>query len=146
MRSLLVYSFYLFGIIFIIYEMLKFSGFDPLAILKSLEVKAEEEKKQVEELKKKELPADGLIANQMTYAAFGCVWIFFSLVYMGWTLVGLLSSQWLFFLVLIGLSILTGFSIKIFKNYKNIIFRFDAFITFVLLIIMYINRFHIQLI
>ncbi len=140
MRTLLTYGFYFFGVVVVIYELMKIGGLNPLTIIKDLTEKAEAEKttnKGLSELDKK-------MADQMTFAVFGVIYFAWFLTYMAWSIVGLFSSQWAIFLILLIMSFVTGGLISLFKKHSNIILRVDAFMTVVLLVFMFINRFHLH--
>lgn len=142
MRTLLVYGFYFIGIIFIVYEVLKVMGLNPKIILDDLEKKSDKEVESNKELDETDKTAEKKMTDQTAFGAFGCLYVIWVLMYLTWGLVGLMSSQWVFFLALFALSFIVGVMISLFKDYQKLIFRVDAFITVMLMVFMLLNRFH----
>lgn len=142
MRTFATYSFYLFGVVVLFYEMLKLGGFNPHSILKDATDKA-----KLEQDKNKELEAtleEPSFSDQIALVLTAFALIIWTLVYFSWSIIGLFTSQWEIFLALFILSLATGAVAKIFKNHISIILKVDAFITVILLVFMLINRFHLH--
>lgn len=143
MRTFLTYSFYLCGVGFLCYEILKTQGLNLFNTLKEYETKAELEKDKNKSISSTDLPE---MQDQIAYSILALLYVGWVFAYTLWTLTGLLSSQWVFFLSILVLSFVSGGLAKFFKNYSNFIWRFDAIITVIILVFMFINRFHLHLI
>lgn len=145
MRTFVVHSFYLCGVLFLIYELLKLGGVNLTTLSKELEAKSNAEKERNEELAISDPSAKPVMLNQVTFVLFALVYFGWVILYAGWSLIGLFTSQWVFFLLLLALSLIHTALQCIFTNYAKILFRIDAFITVVLLVFMLLNRFHLNI-
>lgn len=141
MRTLFTYGFYFFGVSVVVYELVKLGGFNPLTLIKDLTEKADAEK-AANTLVTSE--PDKKMSDQITFALFGTIYFVWFIFYMMWTVLGLLSSQWPFFLTLFILSFVVGGIMSKFKAYTGAVLKIDAFITIVLLVMMFLNRFHLH--
>lgn len=75
--------------------------------------------------------------------AVGC----FALMYLVWNLAGLFGSQWVFFLVLLGLGVFTGLFKKLVPTaIQDFITVIDALLTIALVVAMIIDKYHFNLI
>lgn len=146
MRAFLVSSFYLCGVAFLIYEMLKVGGLNMPALVKEWETKAKAEQEENKELKTSSTLEEPKLVNQLTYTVIALPYMGFMIAYMAWAIVGLFTSQWIFFLTILGLSLLHGLLASIYKNYTAIILRVDAIITMLILVFLFINRFQLHII
>jgi hypothetical protein len=146
MRTLMVYSFYLCTVFFLVYECLRLGGLNFAAILDDLTKKAKLEQEENERNKNSTIsPPDAKIADQITFTLVGMFVVVLTIVYMVWTLLGLFTSQWIFFVALLVLSLVVALVQKVVGK-STLVSRLDAFITIVLLVFMLINRMHIHMI
>jgi hypothetical protein len=145
MRTFLTYSFYLCGVFFLIYEMLKIGGLNLMEVINDLQRKSETEQKENEELKLRNPLAEPAMSNQLTFGICGLIFAVWCFAYTAWTAIGLWSSQWVIFLILFVLGLVTALFMKVFSKHKDIIFRIDGVITVFLLIFLFINRFHLNI-
>jgi hypothetical protein len=146
MRTFLTYSFYLCGVGFLLYEILKIQGLSLFESLNNYAEKAKEEQEKNAELEASGKMSEIKIEAQISYSIIALLFAGWSIAYAVWTLIGLFSSQWVLFLAILILSIVVGAIAKVFKNRLSLIMRVDAIITVIILVFMFINRFHLHLI
>lgn len=114
------------------------------ALVKEWETKAKAEQEENKELKTSSTLEEPKLVNQLTYTVIALPYMGFMIAYMAWAIVGLFTSQWIFFLTILGLSLLHGLLASIYKNYTAIILRVDAIITMLILVFLFINRFQLH--
>lgn len=151
MRTFFTYSFYLCGVLFIVYELMRVGGLNLMTIVKELQEKATAEKKKNEETQSSgvgELES----TDQFAFMGFGCLMISWILAYCVWGLVGLFTSQWKLFLLLFVVGTISGLLQKIYQaiikseEFNTGITRVTSLITAALLTFIILNRFHLNLI
>lgn len=128
--------FYLLTIVFFIYEFSVFTN-------------PKDEMKRMNRMKK-----DKFFDNQEGQKSFtseqksGCQYVFFLMGYLIWSFIGLtFSPQWIVFGLLIVFGMFISITRKTMKNNDQIISlkRFDGFVSMILLLYIYFNHFHPEL-
>jgi len=151
---ILSYIFYSFAAVAIIYETMRFFGFNSLAVFNNLNAKFKEEQEYNKKIDAAKIGDDLYLKDKKVEATvgiglFGCTLFIFTMTYWLWSLIGLTSSQWQSFLALIVLSLIYGLAQKAIgiSNAGNlasqIALRIDATLSITILIFILINRFQL---
>jgi hypothetical protein len=78
---------------------------------------------------------DDYTTNQIAY-------VLFNFFYLAWTMVGLFSTQWMVFVVLLIISTISGLTAR-FRS--PVLYSIDALISFSILLFMMINVYHLHI-
>jgi hypothetical protein len=146
------YIFYAIGIFWILYEMMKLIGINPALIIKGLVEQAKEETEWNKKVNEAEIGSEYYLKDQKFGAgcaitAIGCSMLPISISYWIWMFAGLMSSQWIIFLVFIiwaaTLNLIRRLSNE-HKTFLSVLFRVDAAISILLIVFILLNRFQLH--
>lgn len=149
--SVLIYLFYSFAAIAIVWETIRFFGFNPLKNWNELNAKFKEEQAYNKTIQDAEIGDELYLKDKKVEATvgvlvYGCSTFAFTMTYWLWTLIGLTSSQWQSFLALLCLSFVYGGVQKLLGTEglkADIALRIDAAISVVILIFILVNKFQL---